>query len=106
MKTHYLKKDDPWPEAVSDGLTLPCGVCGTVPVIDYHIPDNIWKKIVPKKLKLGVICLNCLVNMDPDVVSSIENIFVCGGGRTILLKPETLYDYRSWRRWQQKLQLD
>lgn len=94
MKTHYLKKDDPWPEAVSDGLTLSCGECGVVPIIDYVVPDEVWKNTVPKEIRLGVVCLECLVDMNPDIIASIKKIFVCDSGQTICLKPTDLYDYR------------
>lgn len=94
--TKYFKvgKDDPWPEAVCDGLSLSCGICDIIPIIDYMVSDEMWQKIVPKELKLGVVCLDCLVNIDPSVIDSIEKISICGGGQTLICLPEILYDYR------------
>ena len=95
MKKIDIKKNDRWPEAVSDGLTLSCGVCGVVPVVDYTVSAEAWKNTVPKELKLGVVCLNCLIDMDPNVLTSLEHLFVCGGGRTVSLAPTIIYDYRE-----------
>lgn len=94
MKTHYLKKDAPWPEAVSDGLVSSCEECGVVPIIDYLVSNEVWENTVPRKIRSRVVCLECLINMNPDVIASIKKIFVCNGGQTICLKPTDLYHYR------------
>lgn len=94
MKHYLIEENDSWPEAVSDGLTLPCGVCGVVPVIDYHVSDEAWK-VVPNALSLGVVCIECLIQMDPNILPHIERILVCHGGRTMELIPKILYDYRN-----------
>ena len=95
LKHIQVGKDDSWPEAVCDGLSLSCGICGRSPVIDYLVSDNTWNKVVPKELKLGVVCLECLVDMDSSVVSGIEKISICGGGQTLICLPGILYDYRE-----------
>ncbi len=58
-----------WPEGVSDGLLLPCGVCSEHPVlIDYTVTDEVWSQ-VPVPLRCSVVCLDCLVHMlGPEVV--------------------------------------
>jgi len=94
IKYCKIGKDDPWPEAVCDGLSSACGVCGIVSAIDYTVSDETWK-MVPDELRLGVVCLECLVNMDPDVIDSIEKISICGGGETLICLPDILYDYRA-----------
>lgn len=98
MKTVYVKEGDKWPEAVSDGLTLPCGICEEIPATDYIIDHDMWDKVVPKEMKLGVVCLDCLVGLDPNVIEHIKSIFVCGGGKSIHLEPDVLYDYTDLSR--------
>lgn len=95
IKYCKIGKDDFWPEAVCDGLSLSCGICGVSPVIDYLISDEIWKKVVPKELRLDVVCLGCLVLIDPNVITNIKRISICGGGQTLICLPEILYDYRE-----------
>ena len=88
-------EEDPWPEAVSDGLVSYCERCGVVPVIDYRVSDETWKKVVPKSLQTKVVCLECLIDIDPTVLGSVKEVYVCKGGLTLLLNPKTLYDYRG-----------
>lgn len=51
-------------EGVSDGLSLPCSVCGEHTDIDYRASDDSWR-IVTRNLgvgdPLGVICLACFM---------------------------------------------
>jgi len=49
-----------WLEGVSDGLTLPCSICGKHTRYDYKIKDYMWEKVVPSNIKRNVICLSCL----------------------------------------------
>lgn len=42
-----VQHGDPWPEGITDGLTLPCGCCHQVTAFDYTIDDEIWRRVVP-----------------------------------------------------------
>lgn len=97
MKKYYIKEDDKWPEAVSDGLTLSCGVCNKKPIIDYRISDKTWQRVIPEVLQSGVVCLECLLEIDQDVIEDIEQIFVCSQGRSLLMKSSLLYDYKQYK---------
>ncbi|GAI87057.1 unnamed protein product [marine sediment metagenome] len=53
-----LKK---WRPAIPSPLSLLCPYCKRIPEIDYHINNKIWKLVVPKKFRLGVVCLRCFI---------------------------------------------
>jgi hypothetical protein len=36
-----------------------CKACHCADKFNYHVPDSLWKAIVPKRLQLGTICLEC-----------------------------------------------
>lgn len=49
-----------WIDAVSDGLVLPCAICGKKNIkFDYNVTDNLWNQVVPKNIRRKVICLEC-----------------------------------------------
>ncbi len=57
---HAALPVDGWPEAVSDGLVLPCSDCGGSPRFDYRVTDKFWNLHVGGEAHLGVVCLPCL----------------------------------------------
>ena len=91
-----------WPEAVSDGLTLPCGICGTIPSIDYHVEDDFWDSVVPRQLRRGVVCLDCLADLAAErglgVAENVQQVQWIGKGETLVLNPERVYRYAPWPR--------
>ena len=74
-----------WPERISDGLTLPCCFCGTVPRFDWTAIDQVWKKVIPSKHPHDVVCLPCFevravkANITCNYITRIQFI---GIGRT------------------------
>lgn len=36
-----------------------CKVCGRPDKFNFHVPDDIWKVVVPTKLQNRVVCLYC-----------------------------------------------
>lgn len=36
-----------------------CKVCGQADGFDFHVPDDIWEKIVPARFRNRVVCLRC-----------------------------------------------
>lgn len=88
-----------WPEGVSDGLSLLCGICNCAPRFDYKISDDVWKKVAPPEHRLGVICLPCFDELATqkqiDVSPHLKEVQFTGAGKTIILKPmEVCY----WRK--------
>ncbi len=93
-----LTKDN-WDPAISDGLTLPCGVCDRVPYFDYRVDSEFWNLIVHEPHKRGVICLPCLDKLafvkGHDVSTHLEFVQFTGIGKTIELKPTRIFHYQS-----------
>ncbi len=89
-----------WPEAVSDGLTLPCAFCNIVPKFDYRVSDDFWQAVVPAGLQLGVVCLPCLDDLavtagHDDLEEALVEVQFTGYGKTIILKPEWTHRYEA-----------
>jgi len=99
IKEIYIKSK--WIGGISDGLTLQCYLCKRIPKFDFTIEDSFWNKIVPKKYRLGIICLPCLDKLATEkgenVAIYLERIQFTGIGKTILLKPEKIFYYKNKR---------
>ena len=81
-----------WPEAVSDGLTLPCDDCGIVPRFDYRVTDAFWRRW---GRSLGVVCLGCLDTRCAGVglADALEEIQWTGTKHTVVLRPSLKHEY-------------
>lgn len=85
-----------YPPTASDGLSLPCGVCGVYPVLfDYTVTDEVLDR-VPGDLCLGVICLPCLVaKLGAEIVlPGLERIQVATPEITADFRPVEIYRKR------------
>lgn len=92
-----VSSTDAWPEAISDGLTLPCSICGVIPYIDYRVGSDLWGRVVPEAYRRGVVCLSCLDRLASDagldVAAHLEFAQFTGVGKTIVLLPDRTYYY-------------
>jgi hypothetical protein len=89
-----------WPEAVSDGLTLPCNDCGQVPRFDYNVTDEFWKlHVSDRPAYLSVVCLPCLDKRCGGVglADALNEIQWTGTGHTVVLKPTLRHVYEAKR---------
>ena len=89
-----------WPEAVSDGLTLPCADCGEAPRFDYQVTDEFWRKHVPTSpAQLGVVCLPCLDRRCGGIGLSeaLTEIQWTGTGHTVVCQPTSRHTYEPNR---------
>lgn len=81
-----------WPSAVSDGLSLPCGVCGVNPPFDWRCDDKTWAAVIPKHFRRGVVCLPCFAMMadeaQVEIAAGIECVQFVGPGYTVVLRPD------------------
>ena len=86
-----------WPEAISDGLTLPCHDCGQHQVVDYTISDEAWARAVPElDARRSVVCLSCLiVRAGKGILKHIERVQIIGVGETLVLRPDHRYIYAT-----------
>jgi hypothetical protein len=90
-----------WPPGVSDGLSLECSKCGKLPLWDYNVTDEFWKKVVPENWQTGVICFECLIELAEDekclyeLPGQIKFMQYTGNGFTIEFLPANLFWYRQ-----------
>jgi hypothetical protein len=93
-----LRREE-WEAGVSDGLTLPCAICGTVPAFDYSVDDDFWKKVVDDKIRRGVVCLPCLDKLanekGMDVSTHLQEVQFTGINKTIKLNPTKIYQWET-----------
>lgn len=84
-----------WPEAVSDGLTLPCADCGEVPRFDYRVTPEFWAAWVPGPERLSVVCLPCLDRRASGVglAAALIEVQWTGTGHTVVLRPALRHEY-------------
>ncbi|KKN65437.1 hypothetical protein LCGC14_0481570 [marine sediment metagenome] len=79
-----------WPEGVSDGLILPCAVCGNKVSFDYTVSDEAWDLVVSREQRLGVICLSCFdqiaASKGIDTVEHLKLVQFVGVNKTIGLR--------------------
>jgi hypothetical protein len=85
-----IQQNDPWPEAISDGLTLPCSDCGQVPWLDFRIVDEAWLRNVPGPEQRGVLCLKCYLDRGGSL-ADVEDVQIVGDGETLIAEPRTRY---------------
>ena len=91
---------DIWPPGVSDGLTLPCALCGLHPKFDFRVTDECWQAVVRNaKYRLGVVCLPCFDRLAMerrlDVSRALIEVQFTGIGKTVVLKPEWTHRYET-----------
>lgn len=90
---------DNWPSGISDGLTLPCGICKQIPNFDTIIDDVIWKEVAPEEHCLSVICLPCFDKLAEEkgisIAHKIIEVQFTGIGKTVCLNPTQVYEYED-----------
>ena len=79
-----------WPDAVTDGLTLPCGVCDRFVAVDYRVSDDEWDRVISDEYRLGVVCFECFISYGGDPSTLIEAQFV-GNGMTAVMAPAVAF---------------
>ena len=99
MKIIRVVNKDKWPDGVSDGLQLACGICDMVPSFDYTVFDQFWNTVVPKEYKNGVVCLRCLSFLAAEkglrITGNLIKVQFTGTNETIVLTPEISYLYKG-----------
>ncbi len=95
---HFKINKENWICGVSDGLTLPCAVCGQGNIkFDYNVTDELWNKVVPKEIKRDVICLPCFSIMVNEkgikIGEGMVSLQYTGVGETIEFIPCNIFNY-------------
>ena len=98
MVRYFKISKDSWINGVSDGLVLPCSICGTKNILfDYIVKDDLWNQIVPKSMRSAVVCLPCLDKLAKkaqlNLGEYIESIQFTGINETIEFIPSNVFMY-------------
>ncbi len=93
-----IPEPDRWPEGISNGLELPCAICGETSVkFDYLVRDELWEIVIPKQYRRDVVCLPCYDQLATekgiDWVDGLKEVQFTGIGKTIGLVPVFLHRY-------------
>lgn len=97
----YFKIDHSnWPCGVSDGLVLPCAICGKTDIrFDYVVKDEFWERVVPRDCKSDVVCLECLDELSQrageDLPSNVVSLQFVGTEYTIEFFPANVFCYHG-----------
>jgi hypothetical protein len=59
-----------------------CKVCGCSDKFDFHVPDEMWKRVVPSRYQNAVVCLDCFddfaLEKQIDYSNSIDVLYFAG----------------------------
>lgn len=59
-----------------------CKVCGRADFFDFHMPDDVWKEVVPVRLQNRVVCLACFdalaKDKDVDYSAHLSRLWFAG----------------------------
>jgi len=66
-----------------------CKACGAPDKFNFHVPNAIWRSVVPKELQNHVVCLGCFDDFandkDVDYATSLTMMFFTGDQATLTL---------------------
>jgi hypothetical protein len=59
-----------------------CKVCGCPDKFDFHVPDGVWKSVVPVEYQNKVVCLDCFdhfaLEKQVNYADSIDVLYFAG----------------------------
>lgn len=59
-----------------------CKVCGRRDKFDFHVPDEVWRSIVPEQYQNHVVCLACFDDFAKDkgvdYSTSLQTLYFAG----------------------------
>ena len=64
-----------------------CKVCRRPDKFNFHVPDAVWRAVVPRRLDGRVVCLSCFDDLakerDVTYAASLSEIWFCGRRATL-----------------------
>jgi hypothetical protein len=68
-----------------------CKVCGRADKFDFHVPDALWREVVPATLRNRVVCLACFDDLASergiDYARSLRALFFAGDRASFEFRP-------------------
>jgi hypothetical protein len=78
-----------------------CSVCQCEEKFNFHIPDRVWKRVVPEQYQDCVVCLPCFDNFarekDVNYSDFIEDLYFAGDKATVKFEVESAEDVELYR---------
>jgi hypothetical protein len=73
-----------------------CKACGRPDKFNFHVPDDVWRAVVPRSLDGRVVCLACFDDLaakrDVAYAASLSEIWFSGERATLGLTPNVALD--------------
>ena len=73
-----------------------CKCCGRPDKFNFHVPDAIWRAVIPRRLEGRVVCLTCFDDLAAErgvaYAASLSEIWFSGSGATLGLTPAIALD--------------
>ncbi len=70
-----------------------CKVCGCSDKFDYHLSDDLWRKVVPRRYQKSVVCLDCFDDLafekKIDYAGSIDVLHFAGDRAVFKFRKES-----------------
>lgn len=64
-----------------------CKVCGRSDKFNFHVPDDLWARVVPEEFRQRVVCLSCFdgfaATRDVDYGYDVRTLWFVGDAVTI-----------------------
>jgi hypothetical protein len=80
-------------EQPQDTRRQTCKVCQCKDKFDFHVSDDLWKKVVPRRFQKSVVCLDCFDDLafekKIDYSGSIDVLHFAGDGAVFKFRKES-----------------
>jgi len=68
-----------------------CKVCGSRDKLDFHVADDVWREIVPRRYQNRVVCLACFDDFakakGADFSTALDSVVFAGDQVSLDLEP-------------------
>jgi hypothetical protein len=73
-----------------------CSVCSCEEKFNFHVPDDLWEKVVPEAYRQKVVCLSCFDSFardrDVNYANAIGDLYFAGDKASLKFEPESARD--------------
>jgi hypothetical protein len=73
-----------------------CTVCGCEEKFNFHVPDDVWKKVLPSQYQNTVVCLSCFDNFAHEknisYSRSVIDLLFAGNKAALEFEPKSARD--------------
>jgi len=66
-----------WEEGISTPTRERCGVCHKVSPVSFHVPNDVWLRVVPSYFRETPICILCFASFGDERLIAWEDEITC-----------------------------